>query len=163
MLRILISAAEALGLLVVLLLALSYSVPLVIWVSLGLLLIAAFVLITGQKAPRIQSRGKALVVGSSAMVCMMVSATIYQDQRGDPPAPTFNLAAMIAQSDDLSLDRQALGDAETALVRDLQPTIPGLPLVEGRRAHAVLPAHIGRRHPGFLFLQDANDLFLTEP
>jgi len=58
MLRILISAAEALGLLVVLVLALSYSVPLVIWVSLSLMLIAAFVLITGRKAPRIQSRGK---------------------------------------------------------------------------------------------------------
>lgn len=118
MLRVLISAAEALGLLVVLVLALSYSVPLVIWVSLGLLLIAAFVLITGRRAPRIQSRGKALVVGSIAGVCMMASATIYQDQRGDPPAPTFNLAAMIAQSDDLSLHRQAFGDAATALVRD---------------------------------------------
>lgn len=81
MLRILISAAEALGLLVVLVLALSYSVPLVIWLSLGLLLIAAFVLITGRMAPRIQSRSKALVVGSIAGVCLMASATIYQDQR----------------------------------------------------------------------------------
>lgn len=83
MLRILISAAEALGLLVVLVLALNYSVPLIIWVSLGLLLTAAFVLITGRTAPRIRSRGKALVVGSIAGVCLMASATIYQDQRDE--------------------------------------------------------------------------------
>ncbi|MEL6694532.1 MAG: hypothetical protein AAFQ12_16125, partial [Pseudomonadota bacterium] len=83
MLRILISAAEALGLLVVLVLAFSYSAPLVIWVSLGLLLIAAFVLITGRTVPRIQSRGKALVVVSIAGVCLMASATIYQDQRDE--------------------------------------------------------------------------------
>ncbi|MEO0860064.1 MAG: hypothetical protein AAFY65_05580 [Pseudomonadota bacterium] len=83
MLRILISAAEALGLLVVLVLALSYSAPLVIWVSLGLLLIAAFVLITGRTVPRIQSRGKALVVVNIAGVCLMASATIYQDQRDE--------------------------------------------------------------------------------
>ena len=83
MLRILISAAEALGLLVVLVLALSYSVPLVIWVSLALMLIATFVLITGRTAPRIQSRGKAIVVGSIAGVCLMASATIYQDQRDE--------------------------------------------------------------------------------
>jgi hypothetical protein len=83
MLRILTSAAEALGLLIVLVLALSYSVPLVIWVSLALMLIAAFVLITGRTAPRIRSRGKALVVGSIAGVCLMASATIYQDQRDE--------------------------------------------------------------------------------
>jgi hypothetical protein len=83
MLRILISAAEALGLLVVLVLALSYSVPFVTWVSLALMLIAAFVLITGRTAPRIQSRGKALVVGSIAGVCLMASATMYQDQRDE--------------------------------------------------------------------------------
>lgn len=102
MLRILISAAEALGLLIVLVLALNYSVPLVIWVSLGLLLVAAFVMFTGRTAPRMQSRGKALAIGSIAGVCLMASATIYQDQRGGPPSPTFDLAAMIAQSDDLS-------------------------------------------------------------
>lgn len=83
MLRILISAAEALGLLVALVLAISYSVPLVIWVSLALMLIAAFVLITGRTAPRIQSRGKALAAGSIAGTCLMASATIYKDQRDE--------------------------------------------------------------------------------
>ncbi len=99
MLRILIFAAEALGLLMVLVLALNFSVPLVIWVSLGLLLVAAFVLFTGRTAPRIQNRGKALGVGSSAAVCLMASATIYQDQRGGPSSPAYDLAAMIAQSE----------------------------------------------------------------
>lgn len=107
MLRILISAAEALGLLIVLVLALSYSVPLVIWVSLGLLLIAAFVLITGRTAPRIQSRGKALVVGSIAGVCLMASVTIYQDQRGE------NLALLRANDPDAYLaELQRIDDAQ---------------------------------------------------
>jgi len=83
MLRILISAAEALGLLVVLVMALNYNVSLVVWLSLGVLLIAAFVIITGRTAPRIQSRGKALLVGSIAGVCMMASAAIYQDERDE--------------------------------------------------------------------------------
>lgn len=104
MLRILISAAEALGLLVGLVLALNYSVPLVIWVSLGLLLIAAFVLITGRRAPRIQSRGKALVVGSIAGVCLMASASIYQDQRDE------NLALLRASDPDAYLAELQRGD-----------------------------------------------------
>ncbi len=118
MLRILISAAEALGLLIVLVLALNYSVPLVIWLSFGLLLVAAFVLITGRTVPRIQSRGKSLLIGSIAGVCLMASATIYQDQRGDPPSPAYDLVAMIAQSDDLSRHTEAFRNAATALVQD---------------------------------------------
>lgn len=83
MLRILISAVEALGLLVFLVLALLYSVQFVIWVSLGLFLVAAFVLLTGRTAPRIQSRGKALAIGVVAGVSSMASATIYQDERDE--------------------------------------------------------------------------------
>ncbi|MEO0621838.1 MAG: hypothetical protein AAF183_06370 [Pseudomonadota bacterium] len=117
MLRTLISAAEALGLLVVLVLALSYSVPLVIWVSLGLILISAFVLITGRKLPRIQSRGKALVVGSIAGVCLTASATIYQDQREE------NLALLRASDPDAYLaELQRIDDARwIAELEQLRP------------------------------------------
>lgn len=117
MLRILISAAEALGLLVVLVLALSYSVLLVIWVSLGLLLTTTFVLITGRKAPRIQSRGKALVVGSIAGVCLMASATIYQDQRDE------NLALLRATDPEAYLaELQRIDDARwIAELEQLRP------------------------------------------
>ena len=117
MLRILISAAEALGLLVVLVLALSYSVPLVIWVLLGFILIAAFVLVTGRTAPRIQSRGKALVVGSIAGVSLMASATIYQDQRDE------NLALLRTTDPDAYLaELERIDDARwIAELKQLRP------------------------------------------
>lgn len=134
MLRILISAAEALGLLVVLVLALSYSVLLVIWVSLGLLLTATFVLITGRKAPRIQSRGKALVVGSIAGVCLMASATIYLEQRdehlallreADPDAYLAELeriddARWIAELEQLRPEQHAVEMARRAQVAEAE-------------------------------------------
>lgn len=134
MLRILISAAEALGLLVALVLALSYSVPLVIWVSLALMLIAAFVLITGRTAPRIQSRGKAIVVGSISGICLMASATIYQDQRDknlallretDPDAYLAELqrtddARWIAELEQLRPEQHAVEMARRAQVAEAE-------------------------------------------
>lgn len=106
MLRIFTSASEALGFLIVFVLAINYSVPLVIWVLLAILLVAAFVLITGRTAPRIRSRGKALAVGSIAGVCLMVSATIYQDQRDE------NLARLRATEPDAYLaELQRIDDA----------------------------------------------------
>lgn len=81
MLRIFISAAKALGLMVALILLLSVNVSLVLCLSLAVFLVSAFVLITGRPIPRIQSRAKGFVMASVAGLCLMASATIYQDQR----------------------------------------------------------------------------------
>lgn len=80
-LRVGVATAEALGLLVALVLLLSFNVSLVLWLSLAIFLVSAFVLITGRPAPRIHSRGKGFVIASVAGICLMASATIYQDQR----------------------------------------------------------------------------------
>ena len=81
MLRFFISAVEALGLLLALILLLEVNVSLVLWLSLAVFLVSAFVLVTGRPAPRIQSRGKGFVFASVAGICLMASATIYQEQR----------------------------------------------------------------------------------
>lgn len=81
--RFFVSAAEALGLFFGLVLALNLSVPMVVWLSLAILLVSAFVLFTGRKAPRIQSRAKALVIGGVAAVSLMASATIYLQERDE--------------------------------------------------------------------------------
>lgn len=81
MLRTFISAAEALGLMLALTMLLSVNVSLVLWLSLAVFLVSAFVLITGRPAPRIQSRGKGFVMAGVADIYLIVSATIYQDQR----------------------------------------------------------------------------------
>ncbi|MEM6901146.1 MAG: hypothetical protein AAF583_15425 [Pseudomonadota bacterium] len=81
MLRSFISVAEALGLMLALALLLSVNVSLVLWLSLAVLLASAFVLLTGRPIPRIRSRAKGFVMASVAGICLMTSATIYQDQR----------------------------------------------------------------------------------
>ena len=79
--RVLVSAAEAIGLLFALVLTLNISVPMVIWTSLGFLLIATFVSITGKTVPRIRSRGKGLAIIFVSTTCLIASAKIYQNQR----------------------------------------------------------------------------------
>ncbi len=76
-----LAAVEALGLMLALVLLLSVSVPLVFWVSLAILLLSGFVLITGRPVPRIQNRFKGFVIAAIAGICLMASATIYQEQR----------------------------------------------------------------------------------
>ena len=66
MLRYFISAAEVLGLMLALVLLLSVNVPLVLWLSLVIFLVSAFVLVTGRPIPRIQSRAKGFVMSSVA-------------------------------------------------------------------------------------------------
>lgn len=79
--RFFVSAAEVLGLFLALVLALNISVPMVVWLSLGILVVALFVLVTGRHVPRIGSRGKALAIISVAAICLIASATISQNQR----------------------------------------------------------------------------------
>lgn len=45
----------------------------------------------------------------------------------------------------------------------LQSAISGLPLVEGCRTDPMAAAHIRRRHPRLLLLQNSDDLLLAEP
>ena len=48
-------------------------------------------------------------------------------------------------------------------LRYVQAAEFGLPLVEGRAAHPMLPAQLGGRHARFLLPQDRNDLLFREP
>lgn len=81
MLRVIFSAAEALGLMLTLVPLLSFNVTLVFWISLTIFLTSVFVLSTGRSAPRIQSRGKGFVIANVTGVCLLASASIVHDQR----------------------------------------------------------------------------------
>ncbi|MEM7747197.1 MAG: hypothetical protein AAF346_03030 [Pseudomonadota bacterium] len=65
-LRVGVATAEALCLFFALVLLLSVNVTLVLWLSLVVFLVSAFVLVTGRPVPRIQSRGKGFVIASVA-------------------------------------------------------------------------------------------------
>ena len=54
--------------------------------------------------------------------------------------------------------RAACWRLQPARIGDLHPAEARSPLVEGRIANAVLPAHIGRRQSGRVFLQHLDDL-----
>jgi hypothetical protein len=52
---------------------------------------------------------------------------------------------------------------QTARFGNLHAAEPRLPLVDGRRADAMPPADVRRRHPALLLAQDRDDLLLAEP
>lgn len=62
-----------------------------------------------------------------------------------------------------SSDRSRLASLAFGGLRNLQPAVPGLPVVDGRFRHAVPPGQIGRLRASLGLVQKPDDLLSREP
>ncbi len=81
MFRTFISFIEVLGLALVISLLLSTNLPMTVLISLLILLISSFVLVTGKKVPRIRTRGKGLAIACVSLFGLIFSMSVLYDQK----------------------------------------------------------------------------------